>query len=203
MIAGAVNCLWGWGLTWWIPAYLMRMYHLSAGQAGGIMGPIHLYAGTGATLFMGWLVGRPLMRDSRRVARMLGWAVALATVPSIFIFWGHSLWLAKAMLWIFIPAIYFYIGPGFGMLNNLAPPLMRAQFCAVTLLVANVANLIIAPQLVGFLSDLFAPGHSGNAESLRWALLCLAPTGFWAALHYFWSLRTLEQDEVRALGAAT
>jgi hypothetical protein len=104
------------------------------------------------------------------------------------------------MLWIFIPSIYFYIGPCFGVLNNLAPCRMRAQYCAVTLLVANVGNLIIAPQAVGFLSDLFAPEHVANAASLRLALLCLAPTGFWSAFHYFRASRTIIDDQARAVG---
>jgi hypothetical protein len=132
----------------------------------------------------------------------MGGGIAFATVPSIIIFWTHSLEMAKVMLWIFIPSIYFYIGPCFGLLNNLSPPRMRAQFCAATLLVANVGNLVIAPQLIGFLSDLFAPGHIANATSLRWALLCLAPTGFWSAYHYFSCARTLEEDQERALAAA-
>jgi predicted MFS family arabinose efflux permease len=202
MLASALTALWGWGLTWWTPAYLMRTYALTAGHAGSITGPIHLVAGTGATIFTGWLLGRPLMNDPRRVVWLLGGGIALATIPSIIIFSTHSLALAQAMLWIFIPSIYFYIGPCFGLLNNLSPPRMRAQFCAATLLIANVGNLIIAPQLIGFLSDLFAPHHIANAASLRAALLCLAPTGFWSAYHYFSCARTLRQDQERAIGAA-
>ena len=60
------------------------------------------------------------------------------------------------MFWIFIPAIYFYIGPCFGLLNNLAQCRMRAMFCATTLFLANVGNLVIAPPLIGGLSDWFA-----------------------------------------------
>jgi MFS family permease len=202
MVASALTALWGWGLTWWTPAFLMRNYALSAGQAGGITGPIHLIAGIAATVFTGWLLGRPFMNDPKRVVWLMGGGIAFATVPSIIIFWTHSLEVVKVMLWIFIPAIYFYIGPCFGLLNNLSPPRMRAQFCAATLLVANVGNLVIAPQLIGFLSDLFAPGHIANATSLRWALLCLAPTGFWSAYHYFSCARTLAEDQERALAAA-
>jgi predicted MFS family arabinose efflux permease len=202
MLASAITALWGWGLTWWTPAFLMRTYGLTAGHAGGITGPIHLIAGTAATVFTGWFLGRPFMNDPRRVVWLLGGGIALATIPSIIIFATHSLALAQAMLWIFIPSIYFYIGPCFGLLNNLSPPHMRAQFCAATLLIANVGNLIIAPQLIGFLSDLFAPGHIANAASLRLALLCLAPTGFWSAYHYFSCARTLRQDQERAIGAA-
>jgi predicted MFS family arabinose efflux permease len=200
MLASAITALWGWGLTWWTPAFLMRNYGITAGQAGHITGPIHLIAGIGATLFTGWLLGRPSMHSPKRIAWLMGGFIGFATIPSIIIFATHSLPLAKAMFWIFIPSIYFYIGPCYGLLNNLSPPRMRAQFCAATLLVANVGNLIIAPQLIGFLSDLFAPGHIANAASLRWALLCLAPTGFWSAFHYFWCARTLEHDQVRAIG---
>jgi predicted MFS family arabinose efflux permease len=202
MLGSAITALWGWGLVFWTTTFLVRTYGISAGEAGGITGPIHLYAGIGATIFTGWLVGRPIMRDPRRVVWLMGGVIAFATIPSIIIFWTHSLALAKAMFWIFIPSIYFYIGPCFGVLNNLSPPRMRAQFCAATLLVANIGNLIIAPQLVGFLSDLFAPGHIANAASLRWAVLCLAPTGFWSAFHYFWCSRTIRQDQERAVGIA-
>jgi len=200
MIGSAITALWGWGLTWWTPAFLMRNYGITAGQAGSITGPIHLVAGIGATAFTGWLLGRPIMHDPRRIVWLMGGLIAFATVPSIIIFWTHSLPLAKAMFWIFIPSIYFYIGPCYGILNNLAPSRMRAQFCAATLLVANIGNLIIAPQLIGFLSDLFAPGHIANAASLRWALLCLAPTGFWSAFHYLWCSRTIIRDQARAVG---
>jgi hypothetical protein len=181
----------------------LRNYGISAGEAGQITGPIHLFAGTGATILTGWLLGLPSMHSPRRIMYLMGGVIALATVPSIIIYSTHDLVLAKAMLWIFIPSIYFYIGPCFGVLNNLAPCRMRAQYCAVTLLVANVGNLIIAPQLVGFLSDLFAPNHIANGASLRLALLCLAPAGFWSAFHYFWASRTIREDQARAVGVTT
>jgi hypothetical protein len=50
------------------------------------------------------------------------------------------------------------------------------------------------------LSDWFAPGHVANAASLRLALLCLAPVGFWAAFHFFWSASYLAGDQLRATG---
>ena len=76
-----------------------------------------------------------------------------------------------------------------------------AIFCATTLFVANVGNLIIAPQAVGLLSDWFAPSSGPNAQSLRLALLCLVPTGLWATVHYFLAARNLMADQERAIGA--
>ena len=183
--ACALTTLWGWGLMWWTPAYLMRAYGLSVGEAGGVTGPVHLLGGVAATAFTGWIMTLPSMAEPRRIVWFLGGTTAVATAASIAIFWTHSLSLASALFWVFIPAIYLYIGPGFGILNNLAEPRMRALYCATSLFMANVANLVIAPQLVGALSDWFAYDHVANAQSLRLALLCLAPTGFWAAYHYW------------------
>ena len=79
---------------------------------------------------------------------------------------------------------------------------MRAMYCATLLFLANVCNLVIAPQMVGILSDWFAPRHVADAESLRLAMLCLVPTGFWAAWHYWLSGRDLLEDEQLARTAA-
>jgi hypothetical protein len=123
----------------------------------------------------------------------------LTTIPSFIAYWTHSLLVAKIMFWIFIPAIYFYIGPCFGLLNNLSPCHMRSMFIAVSLLVANVFNLIVAPKLVGMLSVWFAGGHAVDASSLRLAMLILAPTGFWAAYHLLLASRTIIADQKRAI----
>lgn len=200
MIASAACALWGWGLTYWTPMFLMRTYGLSAGEAGAITGYPHLIGGTVATVATGWLMGRPAMNDPRRIVRLLGVGIGVATVASGVLFYTHSLALAKWMFWIFVPAIYFYIGPCFGLLNNLAQCRMRAIFCATTLFVANIGNLVIAPQAVGLLSDWFAPSTGPNAESLRLALLCLVPTGWWATVHYFRAARDLLSDQKRAIG---
>jgi hypothetical protein len=123
---------------------------------------------------------------------------ALTTIPSIFLYGAVSEPAAKALLWIFVPAVYFYIGPILGLLQNVVPANMRATACAVLLFIANVANLVLAPQFIGWLSDWFAGSFGAGDESLRWALLLLAPTGFWAAWHLWRSGTTIQEDEVRA-----
>ena len=203
MLASAITAFWGWGLMWFTPTFLQRTYGMSPGEAGDVTGPMHLYGGIGATLFTSWLIARPWFNDPRRIVWLLGAGIGLATIPSIVVYFTHSLPLAKAMLWIFIPAIYFYIGPCFGLLNNLAPPQMRALFCASTLLVANLGNLILAPAFGGILSDVFAGAFGwqpSGAQALRLALLCLAPAGFWATYHYFTCTRTMLKDQERATG---
>jgi predicted MFS family arabinose efflux permease len=200
MLGSALTALWGWGLIWWTPTFLVRNFGMTAGEAGIFTGPMHLIGGSLATLFTAWLVAQRSMIDPRRVVWLMGIVVGIATVVSYFIYTSQSIETIRILLWIFIPSIYFYIGPCFGLLNNLAEPRMRAMFCAFTLFAANVGNLIIAPQLVGLLSDHYIAGGMDNAQSLRTAMLWLVPTGLWATFHYFWSARQIVADQTRATG---
>jgi hypothetical protein len=124
--------------------------------------------------------------------------VGCATIPSWLAYWTHSLALAKILFWAYIPAIYFFIGPCMALVLNLAPSHMRSTFTAWSVLVGNVFNLIVAPQAVGLLSDVFAGSHGADAASLRLALLLLAPTGFWATWHFYAAARTIATDMRRA-----
>lgn len=198
MVASAICALWGWGLMFWTPTFLQRTYLLTPGEAGELTGPVHLIGGAAATVFTGWLMGRPIMADSRRIVWVLAAGIFLATISSWVLYYTHDLAVAKVMFWIFIPSIYFYIGPCFGLINNLAQCRMRALFCAMTLFLANFGNLVIAPNLIGGISDWVAPNHIANAASLRFAMLCLVPTGFWAVAHYLLSAKDLARDQARA-----
>jgi hypothetical protein len=64
-------------------------------------------------------------------------------------------------------------------------------------LCGNIFNLVVAPQGVGFLSDWFAGTRGPDAESLRDALLVLAPAGFWAIYHFVAAMRTIVADQAR------
>jgi hypothetical protein len=198
IMASGVCSLWGWGLVWWTPTFLLRTYGLNVAQAGAITGHVHLAGGIAATVVAAWLMSRPFMLDARRVLWLLGLVTGCATIPSIIAYWTHSLWLARVMFWAYIPAIYFFIGPCMALVLNLAPSQMRSTFTAWSVLVGNVFNLIVAPQAVGMLSDWFGGAHGADAASLRAALLWLAPTGFWATWHFFLAARTVTAEMRRA-----
>jgi len=203
MMAMGVSALWGWGLIWFTPAYIERMYRMGDGSGGVLLSPIHLVGGAGATLITAWLVGQRGFADQRRILRLLWISTALATVPSFLAYFTTDRTVMTAMLWLFVPVIYLYVGPTFALVQNAAPPAMRAVFIAVGLLLANVFNLIVAPWFVGVMSDHFSGGHP-TAQSLRLALLILAPTGLWAALHYWRAEHHLAADAARiAAYAAT
>lgn len=200
MLASGVSAFWGWGLMWFTPLFLTRTYNMDEGSAGALLGQFYLWGGIGGSLATAFILARPSYGDPRKVARLLAVLTLLATFPSFFAYYTRELWVAKIMWWLFVPVIYLYIGPAFAMCQNLAPPRMRAMFIAISLLIANVLNLIVAPWIVGSLSDFFASPLPANADSLRLAQLILAPTGFWAAWHYWRAEKYIVADQKRAIG---
>ena len=195
LLGGSIATFWSWGLMWWIPTFLVRSHHLTVAQAGDLLGPMHLISGTAGTLLASWLMARPAAAKATYITQLLAWVTALTTIPSIALVWVNGAWATNALLWVFVPAVYFYIGPILGLLQNVVPAHMRATTCALLLFTANVANLVVAPQLVGWLSDWFAASFGAGQESLRWALALLAPTGFWAAWHLALCRKTIADDE--------
>ncbi|MNG00306.1 hypothetical protein D3C84_832370 [compost metagenome] len=124
------------------------------------------------------------------------WTTLLGTLFSIGLFATDRLEIAHVLLWLFIPITYIYIGPSIGLLQNLYPAGMRAKGSAILLFTANIANLAIAPQLIGLLSDFVAPRIGNPAESLRFVLLGCAFTGLWAAYHYWACARHMKRESL-------
>jgi len=82
-----------------------------------------------------------------------------------------------------VPAIYFLHRPCMALVLNLAPSTCVPASTAWSVLVGNVFNLIVAVQVVGFLSDWFGGAHGADAHSLRWAFAgARSRRGFWAEL---------------------
>lgn len=200
MAGSGLSAFWGWGLMWFTPLFMQRAYGLDEAASGSMLGNIYLWGGVGASLVTAYVVARPSFTDPRNISRLLAIVTALATVPSFLAYYTTDLNVAHLMWWLFIPAIYFYIGPAFALCQNLAPANMRAMAVAISLLIANVLNLIVAPFIVGTLSDYFAGPAGADAESLRLAQLILAPTGLWAAWHYWRAQKYIVEDQKRACG---
>lgn len=181
-IGATVYTLWSWGLMWWTPSFLVRSHHMTLGDAGGALSLMHGIGGTAVLLMTMLLMGPLGKRDARLVPWFVAASIVVGTIPSIIAYGAVSSRTALIMLWVFIPLSYAPFGPTFALLQNLVPASMRAQAVAVMLFCANVANLVIAPQAVGFASDLLRPLY--GAESLRHVLVPMAFLGFWAAWHY-------------------
>jgi MFS family permease len=183
LAGGTIFTLWSWGLMWWTPSYLIRSHHLTLGDAGSMLSLIHGVGGTIALIATSLLMPLVEKRGPRALPLFTAMTILAGTLPSIVAFSTASAAVAVAMLWIFIPLSYCTFGPTFALVQNLVPAEMRAQAAALLLFFSNIANLVLAPQLVGIASDLLEPRYA--AESLRIALLPLTLCGFWAAAHYW------------------
>lgn len=185
MSGATIVTFWGWGILWWTPSFLVRSYSLTVGAAGELLGPMHGIAGTALMLLtvvvMLHLRNKPMAGQPAFIA----WTTLLGTLFSFGVFASDNLEYVNLLLWFFVPITYIYIGPTTGLVQNLFPANMRAKGSAILLLVANVANLAIAPQLIGVLSDLIAPQIINPNDSLRYVLLGCSFTGLWATYHYW------------------
>lgn len=199
VLAGAtVATFSGGGLVWWTPAFLSRSHGLTVGEAGlnvgamnGIGGSIAMVA---ATLLMLWIA----KRDARWQCHFAAWLTLLITVPGVLAHLVTGRGTALLLLWLFIPFINVMIGPSLALLQNLTRPNLRGLTVAVLLFTANIANLAIAPQLIGFASDLLAARIDDPAQSLRYALAFSGLTGIWGAYHFWAAIKSLPQDLARA-----
>jgi MFS family permease len=196
LTAGFLYCLWGWGLMWWTPSYLVRSHHLSLTDAGQMLGIIHGVGGT-LVLIATSVITRMLAGvDIRALPRFIAIVCTLGTVPAIVAFTSHDITTVRIALWLFISITYAVFGPPYALMQNLAPAHMRAQAMAFLMMASNIGNLIVAPALVGFLSDALSARY--GTESLRMALLPLTVVGLWSALHWWLVGRHLASGMVRA-----
>lgn len=195
VVAGSTVCtFWTWGLMWWTPAFLARSYHFTVGEAGALLGYVNGIGGTIGSLVGGAVLYRIGRRNPRWECRLMAAVTFLGTIISVIAYSTPKRDLTALMLWFFAPIGYLYLVPTFSWIQNLAQPRMRGLVCAVFLFGSNVANLALAPQLIGLASDMVA-GHSTlGAESLRYVLAASAATGFWAAYHFWAAGRTMAAD---------
>ena len=115
-------------------------------------------------------------------------------------FLALALWvddLTTALVLYLVPAFFggFYLAPTFSLIQSLVSLRMRALASSITLFVLNIIGMGFGPQLVGILSDYFAPEY--GQHSLRMALIVLSFLNLWCAYHYFTAGRTLAKQTCR------
>jgi predicted MFS family arabinose efflux permease len=202
MLAGQVTVtFWGWGLLWWTPAFMARSHGFTTGDAGKLLGLINGVCGAVGILVGGVVIQRLGRKDPRWQCWIVAAVTLVGTFLSIGVYATGSRTVATALLWLFVPAAYINLAPSFSLAQSLVPPRMRALCCAIMIFGSNIANLAIAPQLIGLVSDVLIRFTGAAQESLRYALVIASFSGFWAAYHYWASARNLVHDLRHADGA--
>ena len=181
----------GYGFVLWMPTFLQRSYGLSPAETGLTLAVMSGLVGGLGTFVAGKLVDVLAARDERWRA----WVVAVGKavyVPFLVAFFMMDDFESALVVYL-VPAFFggFYLAPTFALIQGLVDVRMRAVASSITLFILNIVGMGFGPQLVGIVSDLFAPAY--GQESLRMALLFLGVVNFWCAWHYYLAGRTLHE----------
>ena len=184
----------GYGFVIWMPSFLIRSHGLSPSEVGLTLALMTGIIGGIGTFTAGKLTDVLAKKDIRWRA----WVVALGKagyVPFLAgVFLVENFWVA--LILFTVPAFIggFYLAPTFALIQGLVGLRMRALASSITLFILNIIGMGFGPQLVGILSDAFAPSY-GN-ESLRMSLLVLSFLNIWCALHYYLAGKHLPNELV-------
>lgn len=191
----------GYGTGLWIVDFYRRTYELSYVE---ITVPLALLNGVAygiGTYLGGYLTDRL----GKKGKGAYGWVPALGMLLTIPCGW-LSLWSPNALgafLWSapFLIGLGMYLGPGFSLVQTLAPIKLRAFATAFFFLILNLIALGFGPLWVGALSDIFAADF-GEVTGLRIAMTTLGGFSLLSAISFYWTSRKLPADWAKATGEA-
>ncbi len=207
----ASSSMMGYGLFFWIPAFLVRSYATELPQFLAWMPdalfppspPTVLYAAYfyGAVVLVGGLLGiwaggviadRLGARDRAAYARVP--AIAFALLTPLFATAMLSQSLAVTFFVLIVPTglALAWLGPVLAAFQHIVPSSMRATGSSVFLLINNLAGIGFGNLVIGGMSDLMR-GPFG-AESLRYALLSCTVFYLLASLLLFLAAPALRRD---------
>jgi MFS family permease len=182
----------------WTPAFLMRTYHMSAGQVGGyysaVVGPATLIS-----IFLGGAINDWLVRRDKRapfwiLATCFGVSVP-ATLAFLLI---HNFAFAMAMSLVTTVIGGLWVAPSYALVQSLAGPSLRAIAAAIFMMLVNVVGLGLGPWLTGALSDRLAVKFGSEALTVSLCLVTL--TCAVGVVNFLLATRTVAADIAEAEG---
>jgi MFS family permease len=189
-LAAGLNAFAGYGLGAWVPAFFIRLHHMTPGELGLWLSWITAVGGALGAFLGGWIADRWIQRNP--YARIY---VAASSILLSIPFLVMSFLLADRELALlsYFPAVIcstLWIGPTFAIVQDLVPPAMRAMASAVFIFILTIIGMGTGPQAVGILNDWI-----GTPDAIRYSLLWTAVVMNLGAALFFWlSRRTLLQD---------
>ena len=214
---GALMAFVGYSTAQFMVSYIVRNYAMGVEQASYAFGAIAGFAVAIGTFSGGFFCDRLSHRHPRVYSWLPTIGVLLALPLYLLSFWQTSFWPAFAILMVAPIFHYLYLGPGFAVVQSIAPPRMRATATALLLLIINLIGYGLGPPIMGALSDYFANSELAPlglsvaackadsavaacapalAHGLKYAMMSVVSILFWPALHFWLAGRTLVKDRV-------
>ncbi|MCA8900591.1 MAG: MFS transporter [Hyphomonas sp.] len=192
IIGGGLSAFASYGVTMFVPSFLMRSHGLSPADIGLILALL-VGLGGGTVTFLSGLMADRLSRKDIRWNMYVPAFAALLPLPfwPVVILVDHSL-VAIAALAVPLALGMAFIGPLIATVQTLAPVRMRARAAAIQMLIGNLIGLGLGPLAIGIVSDLLRP-HFGD-NSLRFALLAGVAASILSVAAYVAATRSLRKD---------
>ena len=168
----------GYGTSMYSQAYFIRYFGVSYTLVGLIFGVIGGISSAIGTLLGGWLADLGGRSNLRWYALVPGIGVTLALPFYVLVFTRGS-WQASAWLLI-LPGIFhfMYVGPSWGLVQNVMPGPTRATAAALLLFIVNIIGLGLGPPVCGWLIDTFSASAFDAYELGSMAEQCPGGIGF-------------------------
>lgn len=146
----------GYGMTAFTAPYFIRTYGLDYAQVGLLTGLVGGFSAGIGTLIGGPITDR-LARYSPRWYSLTPAIGAVIAAPLYMIAYQQASWQASALI-LLIPGVflYVYLGPTFGVVQNMFEIRRRATAVALLFFFINLIALGGGPPFTGWMIDLFA-----------------------------------------------
>jgi MFS family permease len=196
LIGSVVASVVGFGVNAFLAAFLMRRFGYTLAEAGLIAGIIASLPASVSMIYAGWLTDRIGKRDARSYGFIPGISLLISAPVYMLAVTRSEPMHAVILLGVATLFMYTYIGPTFGVFQNMMHPRMRATSTAFNGMLYSLIGNGLGPLLVGALSDHYAADatQSGIGRGLMTALAVTAVGYLWAAVHYFLAMRTLRRE---------
>jgi MFS family permease len=155
----------GYGAGQFIPPYFIRTFHLNYAQVGLIVGLAGGFSSGLGTLVGGFLSDRMARLSPRWYALIPAIGLTIATPLYMSIYLAPT-WQMAALIFL-IPGIfaYTYLGPTFGVVQNMVDTRRRATATAILFFFLNLIALGGGPPFTGWVIDHFASFHLAHPDA--------------------------------------
>jgi MFS family permease len=176
--AAGVASIAGYTMNAFVPAFLMRVHHMSVGSVGVMYGLANGLSGILSLAITGLLVDRFSRKDPRApLWLMLALVAMFAPCAVVGLITSHQTAAVVLMGAAFIP-VGAYLVPSVAAIQRLAPENLRATASAIMLCSSGLIGGI-GPLLAGMISDALKPelGDRSLAQALFIVPVALATAG--------------------------
>lgn len=196
LLCNAILFLFGYGILQWQPAFFIRSYGFTSAEVGTWLAVTYGCGGLLGTYLGGeWATQRAPQNERRQLA-MATLAIAISGAVMVIAYLTRNQYWTLACTAVYVLLLYSIAPVLNAIVQGLVPEQIRAVAVAVIYFVANLIGLGFGPLVTGVLSDLLH-GWLGE-ESLRYALMLLAPGYAWGAWHAWRARTTVVRDLFQA-----